>query len=119
MATHDLLFLGVNKRIPRGKITSTAREGLKWYDRVRVGDLLNLIETETNERFAQAVCIGVHAMPLGQVIAQAPANHAFDAAIEDGKSPPALYVRKSIAAAYGDHDDRDIFSVVQFLVISE
>jgi hypothetical protein len=119
MAAHKLRFLARNKSVPRGQITTTARRGVKWYDRAAVGDRLDLIETESGEKFGEAVCVGAQVVPLHEVIAKVQISHSYPEMVRSGKNPH-LHLRESLVAAYGgDLRDRDLFTVLHFLVLND
>ena len=119
MATHKLRFLERNKgTMPRLQITSTARKGTKWYENAQTGDLLDLVVTETDKSFGRAVVIGTMVVPLSEVLAKPQINHAFfDALLL--KQNPTDHLLKALEGAYGKLNDRDLFTVLHFLVIND
>jgi hypothetical protein len=119
MATHKLRFLeSLRGNMPRGQVTSTARKGTKWYERVTTGDLLDLVVTETDKPFGRAVVIGAMVVPLSEVLDKPQANHSFVDAIVLRQNP-ADHLRKGLEKAYGKLSERDLFTVLHFLVVND
>jgi len=103
---HDMLFLRVNSNMPFGQITSTARKGRKWFDKVKIGDILTLRYTEDNAEFGGAVVVKVELVSFGELIASEAENHATQTGSD---------LRKDLLAAYGAECESDEWTMVHFV----
>jgi hypothetical protein len=115
----DLKFIKANADLPRGAITSTARRGDKWSKDAQVGDVVNLLVTESGANFGRAVVIRTEVKPLAKVCADCVVdnNHALKVGDADARKPDVLMA--DLKAAYGeDLKDEEPFTVVHLVVLN-
>lgn len=102
---HEMLFLQRNDDVPTGRVTSTARKGDKW-TKAKPGDFLTLRITETKHCFGEAVVTNTEKITGAEILRRFLENH--------GGKPPAE-LRQSLAVAYGEFRDEDVFTMVHFI----
>ncbi len=114
---HNMLYLKQNADIPSGRVTSTARKGIKWSNFARVGDVLSLRYTEGNEEFGKAVVTGVSLMSYEEILDRADENHTGQRPLAAGKTARQV-LAEELAAAYGPTADSDVYTQVSFVRIN-
>lgn len=73
----QIQFLEANSAFPGGRVSNTVRLGDKWFNQVEVGQVLDLVKTETGEVFGRAVVVSKALEPLEEVLLwHAEDNHA-------------------------------------------
>lgn len=117
--TEALLYIGANSDVPFGRVSSTARRGDKWFNKVAIGDLVNLQVTETGETFGQAVIVEKELLPLADVLDNADHNHvAFKNVDKHIASAQALYA--ALRDCYGsDLNALEPFTVLHIIPIGQ
>lgn len=91
-----------------GSKTSTYRRGLK-YDRLQIGEIINIINSENNEIITQAT-ITNKVQLLFQELPLTADNHISYDSRED--------MRTEFSSYYGTIADDDVFLVIEFQIIS-
>lgn len=114
---HQMLYLESNSDIPRNVVTSTARKGRKWFDKVKPGDLLELRTTEGGRVLGTAAVVVVERATYLDVLMRADENHT-------GQRPglladPRDVLADELTAAYGAINPTDEFSMVHFVVLNQ
>lgn len=115
---YDLEYIQDNLDIPDGMVSSTARRGRKWYDRVDVGDVVNIKCVETGEIVGRAAVVLKELMPYHEVIENADHNHvnkAFPANPED----PGTALAAALERAYGPLLLDEEFTVLHILPLND
>ena len=121
-ATLDLRYLKDNSYIPLGLVSSTARKGRKWFDRVKVGDRVNLVTTEDERKFGEAVVVAKELTTYEAVLENADHNHV---AHEPKEVDPFASLSASTAldeeltSAYGDIDVDDVFTILHIIPVNQ
>lgn len=111
-----LEYVAANKFIPDGRVSSTARRGSKWWNKVRVGDVVDLTITETKAVFGQAVIVAIELLPLLAVLDNADHNHV---AFEFPDQNPREKLVDALTRAYGQNLEYDeAFTVLHILPLN-
>lgn len=114
----DLLYLADNNDIPAGRVSSTARKGLKWSELVQVGDVVDLRTTEDGEKFGEAAIVAVEVLSLVDVLDNADHNHvAFGSKVAAGVSARSVLIDE-LYAAYGPLSLLDTYTVLHILPLN-
>jgi hypothetical protein len=111
-----LEYLPANSVIPNGVVSSTARKGGKWLNKVDVGDVVDLVMTGSGEVFGQAAIVCVEYLPLRDVIENAAHNHVGHN--NEGRNGRVLLLQ-ALEAAYGALDPNDKFTVLHILPLNQ
>lgn len=120
---HKLYYIEANRDIPHGVVTSTARKGTKWNEQVKIGDVVELAITGTEESLGRAVVVLTEQTDFREVLNNARHNHvAFN---QDGSAidAPVSVVRRklydALTEAYGDITHEDKFTILHILPLNE
>lgn len=116
--TEALLYISANSDVPFGRVSSTARRGDKWFNKVGIGDLVNL-QITGGETFGQAVIVEKELLPLGVVLENADHNHvAFTRVDKHSSAAHALY--SALRDCYGDDlNALELFTVLHICPIGQ
>lgn len=97
-------YISANAFIPRGLVSSTARRGSKWFDTLRVGDVVRCMITGTPTTICRAVVTDLALTTFEAVLDSATDNH-----VAFGRSPGDISVTQvranldhALRAAYGN-----------------
>ena len=117
--THEqLLYLLDNSYIPPGRVSSTARKGSKWFTKVGVGDVVDLVATETGKKFGEAVIVAKEFLDLDAVLDNAGHNHvAFGDKVNKHTSARHA-LEGELASAYGPLNLDDSYTVLHILPLN-
>lgn len=113
-----LYYIAGNAFVPEGKVTSTARRGSKWFDQIKVGEMVNLSMTETDESFGLAIVVHKELIPYITVLDEADHNHVADNPKWSG-TPNKKALAAELRSAYGDDiTPGDLFTVLHILRVT-
>lgn len=105
----DMQYIASNATLPRGQVFSTARKGDKWYNQANVGDVLDLTDTVSGNKFARAVVVDKQLGTREQALSEAGLNSAGN----------RTALNEQLIAAYGFGMPQDIYSIIGLLIINQ
>lgn len=119
-SNEKLMYLGNNSVVPGGRVTSTARKGRKWFDLVKVGDVVDLTVTETGECFGKAAVVCKELVTLRDVLENAHHNHvAYGPKVTPDGCSARTVLASELYAAYGELNLPDEYTVLHVLPLAE
>lgn len=119
--TKELLYVRANNNVPRGRVSSTARRGSKWWDQAAVGDVLQMRNTEDKEPLGRAVVVAKELVTLADVLENADHNHvAFtDFRVLQKKVDAGVVLAEALGRAYGaDMLPSEPFTILHILPLN-
>lgn len=119
-----LEYIPDNTTIPRGRVSSTARRGQKWWNLVAVGDVVLMANAVSGDPLGKAVIVAKELVTLEAAIENADHNHtAYNeaklAAAGGGKDAASKVLLAELQAAYGDLRMDEPFTVLHILPLNE
>jgi hypothetical protein len=98
-----MLFIAANATFPRGVLFSTARQGPKWSEQAKPGDVVDLMVTESRKHIGRATIVATKLTTFKDACESAAAdkNHALTPGMDDSEAAQAL--AQGLRAAY-PHD---------------